>query len=331
MRDYLASHGASFFAAIREGTGHGFPADTVEALWELVWMGLVTNDTLHPLRSYCGRTEEPRRAARRRRRASARAAARRARSEGRWSLVETRGGDAATANTEWGAATAQQLLTRYGIVTRETVASEAIAGGFSAVYQVLRAMEDAGRIRRGYFVAGLGGAQFAHARRARSAALAPRRARDAAGRGAGRHRPGQPVRHDAQVARDAAEAPTTARADVGRGATRTVGSLVVLVDGLAAGYLRRGERDLLLALPDTEPARTRIAQALARALIQLAAVRARTAGAACFSRRSTARAPACTRRRGGSWPKGFVIGADGLQYRAPRPPCRTPITPPISA
>ena len=46
-------------------------------------------------------------------------------------------------------------------MTRETVASEAVSGGFSAVYQVLRAMEDAGRIRRGYFVAGLGGAQFA--------------------------------------------------------------------------------------------------------------------------------------------------------------------------
>src|SRR5207247_421518 len=54
VRDYLASHGASFFAAVREGTGGGFPTDTVNALWELVWMGLVTNDTLHPLRSYTG-------------------------------------------------------------------------------------------------------------------------------------------------------------------------------------------------------------------------------------------------------------------------------------
>ena len=57
--------------------------------------------------------------------------------------------------------TRQQLLTRHGIVTRETTASEASSGGFSGVYQVLKAMEDAGRVRRGYFVAGLGGAQFA--------------------------------------------------------------------------------------------------------------------------------------------------------------------------
>jgi ATP-dependent Lhr-like helicase len=56
---------------------------------------------------------------------------------------------------------AQQLLTRHGVITRETVASEAVSGGFSAVYEVLKAMEDAGRIRRGYFVAGLGAAQFA--------------------------------------------------------------------------------------------------------------------------------------------------------------------------
>ena len=56
---------------------------------------------------------------------------------------------------------AQQLLTRHGVVTRENVAAEAVAGGFTAVYDVLKAMEDAGRIRRGYFVAGLGAAQFA--------------------------------------------------------------------------------------------------------------------------------------------------------------------------
>ena len=58
-------------------------------------------------------------------------------------------------------ALAQQLLTRHGIVTREIAASENLPGGFSAVYHVLKAMEDAGRVRRGYFVAGLGGALFA--------------------------------------------------------------------------------------------------------------------------------------------------------------------------
>ena len=63
--------------------------------------------------------------------------------------------------TEWSTATAQQLLSRYGVLTREVAAAEGIVGGFSAVYDVLKAMEDAGRIRRGYFVTGVGATQFA--------------------------------------------------------------------------------------------------------------------------------------------------------------------------
>ena len=63
--------------------------------------------------------------------------------------------------TEWSTATAQQLLSRYGVLTREVAGAEGIAGGFSAVYDVLKAMEDAGRIRRGYFVASVGATQFA--------------------------------------------------------------------------------------------------------------------------------------------------------------------------
>ncbi len=63
--------------------------------------------------------------------------------------------------TEWSTATAQQLLSRYGVVTRDVAAAEGISGGFSAVYDVLKALEDAGRIRRGYFVGGVGATQFA--------------------------------------------------------------------------------------------------------------------------------------------------------------------------
>ncbi len=63
--------------------------------------------------------------------------------------------------TERLAAQARQLLDRYGILTREAALAEGIEGGFAAVYPVLRAMEESGRCRRGYFVAGLGGAQFA--------------------------------------------------------------------------------------------------------------------------------------------------------------------------
>jgi ATP-dependent helicase Lhr and Lhr-like helicase len=315
VRDYLASHGASFFAAIREGTGAGFPTDTVEALWELVWMGLVTNDTLHPLRSYTG-VDEPRRPRRptpahfRSRRSSPRT------SEGRWSIVETVAASPAAA-TEWSAASAQQLLTRYGLVTRETVASEAVAGGFSAVYQVLRAMEDAGRIRRGYFVAGLGGAQFAMPaaldllRSLREPADTPQTVIVAATDPANPY--GTLLKWPDTGAADGDAKPS----DVGRGATRTVGSVVVLVDGLAAGYLRRGERDVLVALPETEPTRTRIAQALVQALIEHALARPEGQRGLFLQTINGVRAGTHPAAR---WfvAAGFTAAADGLQYRAPR-------------
>src|SRR4029077_378417 len=63
--------------------------------------------------------------------------------------------------TRWIAAIAQQLLARHGVLTREALTIELIPGGFSSVYPVLRAMEESGRLRRGYFVAGLGATQFA--------------------------------------------------------------------------------------------------------------------------------------------------------------------------
>ena len=63
--------------------------------------------------------------------------------------------------TEWSHAMAQQLLTRYGVVFRETAHAEDLPGGFSAVYDVLKAMEESGKIRRGYFAADLGATQFA--------------------------------------------------------------------------------------------------------------------------------------------------------------------------
>jgi ATP-dependent Lhr-like helicase len=78
-------------------------------------------------------------------------------SEGRFSLVP----DAAAGGTERARALAESLLARHGIVTRETLRREDVPGGFTALYPVLRAMEEAGHVRRGYFVAGLGGAQFA--------------------------------------------------------------------------------------------------------------------------------------------------------------------------
>ncbi len=80
--------------------------------------------------------------------------------EGRWSLLTARAGPKVSA-TESATALAQQLLARYGVLTREVATAENIAGGFSAVYDILKALEDAGRIRRGYFASEVGATQFA--------------------------------------------------------------------------------------------------------------------------------------------------------------------------
>ena len=230
--------------------------------------------------SRCARTRAHRghaRAKRHRGSAVPLAAARAAAAEGRWSLVEPARRSAKSergAQQNGRAAMAQQLLARHGVITRETVAAESVAGGFSAVYQVLKAMEDAGRIRRGYFVAGLGAAQFAM-----PAALDLLRSmRDA---------PEEP-RTVVMAATDPANPygalvkwPDVARrvgcdngvASLQSRPTRTAGSLVVLVDGHAAAYLRRGERELLLFLPEAEPLRSRIGREVAGMLLHLAATR----------------------------------------------------------
>jgi ATP-dependent Lhr-like helicase len=162
--DYLQSHGASFFGPLHGAVGGGYPAETIDAIWNLVWAGLITNDTLHALRAF---TQS--RAVRRRRLRRGESTAFRSRrlvppaGEGRWSLVRPqrtalRGKADAT---PWAAATAQQLLARHGVLTREAVLSESVTGGFGVIYPVLKAMEESGRLRRGYFVAGLGATQFA--------------------------------------------------------------------------------------------------------------------------------------------------------------------------
>ncbi len=156
---HLRREGASFFAAVHQAAGGGYPRETVDTLWDLVWRGLVTNDTFHPLRAF---TQPPVKRSRRHDRTQPFRSRRLtpATAEGRWSLVEARVGTHPSP-TEWAAAVASQLLTRHGIVTRETIAVENLPGGFSTVYDVLKAMEEAGRIRRGYFVGGLGATQFA--------------------------------------------------------------------------------------------------------------------------------------------------------------------------
>ena len=162
--DHLSANGASFFGPVHEAAGGGYPAETVTALWTLAWRGLITNDTFQAVRAF---TQA--RAPRRRQRKPVAQVFRSRRSEppsdeGRWTLVDHAGAQRSgpqRTTTDWAAAWAQQLLARHGVLTREAVASEGIGGGFGVVYPVLKAMEEAGRIRRGYFVAGLGATQFA--------------------------------------------------------------------------------------------------------------------------------------------------------------------------
>ena len=154
MIDVLRQRGASFFRDIYEQTGGGDPEMALEVLWDLVWKGLITNDTFQPVRDFVSR---------RSRRASGRRSLSSnfpAHSAGRWSLTETLA-DSNVPETARHAAWSELLLDRYGVVTRTTVLSEGYPGGFSALYPVLSHMEETGRIRRGYFVEGLGGSQFA--------------------------------------------------------------------------------------------------------------------------------------------------------------------------
>jgi ATP-dependent Lhr-like helicase len=260
---YLESEGASFFGPLHEACGDGYPGETVDAIWDLVWKGLLTNDTFHALRAFVRPPERrqrkrvPGRNFRSRRVAPPSA-------EGRWSLVADRVG-AATSATEWATATAQQLLTRYGVLTREVAGAEGIAGGFSAVYDVLKAMEDAGRIRRGYFVGGVGATQFAL-----PAALELMRSfRDA---------PEHPETVVLATTDPANPYGTMlkwpglsdAEASAGRGPTRTVGSIVLLVNGALAAYIPRGGRQLLVYLPEDEPGRSTVGRAVAQRLATIA-------------------------------------------------------------
>jgi ATP-dependent Lhr-like helicase len=252
---YLKANGASFFQTLHDGVGGGYPGETLEALWLLVWRGLLTNDALHALRAYCERpaTKQTRRTHQqsgfRSRRTTPPTA------QGRWSLNAVAFEEARNA-TAWSAAMAQQLLTRYGVVFRETAHAEGLVGGFSAVYDVLKAMEESGKVRRGYFAADLGATQFAM-----PSAVDLLRALRA---------PGQDDAREGVML--AATDPANpygallrwpAAPEEGSSLTRSVGARVVLVDGALTAYLRRGNPNVQVILPEEEPQRSQVARALA--------------------------------------------------------------------
>ncbi|MEM1304242.1 MAG: DEAD/DEAH box helicase, partial [Planctomycetota bacterium] len=258
LRELLTESGALRFDEIKKLTG-AFPNDLLDALWRLVWSGEATNDTLAPVRSLLRQSSKPtgatgrpgsgRRGGGRRRQAyRSRRRDRMPGSEGRWSLVTP----SAATPTERQAAIATQLVERHGVLTRPAVGREQTAGGFSAIYPVLKAMEESGRVRRGYFVEGLGGAQFAAA-------------------GADdllRAKPDDTDEPQAVIlaATDPAnaygaalpwpEASGDKDKDTAGRPQRAAGALVVLLEGRLTAYVGRTGRRLTTFLADDEPQRS---------------------------------------------------------------------------
>jgi ATP-dependent Lhr-like helicase len=159
IRDVLEERGALFFRQISDEVASSDDAELLLALWELTWAGWSSNDTLVPLRALMGSGSRRPQSRRRRRGPSLPQRTGPPAGAGRWSLVPEREMDP----TRRLHATAEQMLARHGIVTRGAIAAERIDGGFTGVYPIFKAMEESGRCRRGYFVDGLGGAQFAEA------------------------------------------------------------------------------------------------------------------------------------------------------------------------
>jgi ATP-dependent Lhr-like helicase len=236
LREVLARRGACFF---RELGGEDDKL-SLDALWDLVWAGQVTNDSFAALRAFTGGVGSRRatKASRGRHRPNlgSLSVLGPPRAQGRWSLVDVElPADTSTATVR-SHALATTLLERHGVLTRESVRGEGHPGGFAAVYPVLRAMEDAGRVRRGYFVAGLGGAQFALA-----GAVDRLRSTRAGG--------------DGEIlilaATDPANAFGLALAWPREGLRRVAGAYVVFVDGLASLYVERAAKGLV-ALRDLD-------------------------------------------------------------------------------
>jgi len=294
----LDAAGASFFDSMHLAVGGGYPGETIEALWSLVWRGLITNDSLHALRAYIAKPDTGR--APRRLQTGSVFRSRRTTpptAQGRWSLVPQRAqpnervslrapsiplvsaewvgnlephpasaAQNAPTATEASHALALQLLNRYGVLMRESVAAENVPGGFSAVYDVLKALEESGRIRRGYFVAGLGATQFALPAAVdllRQLRTAPPQekpefvqlaATDPANPyGSVLRWPELPVTEE-----DAETAP--------RLLTRAAYAEVVLRNGQLVAWLRRGNPNVLVFLPAEEPERSQAASGLAHFL-----------------------------------------------------------------
>jgi ATP-dependent Lhr-like helicase len=239
--------GARFWAELLEATSLG-GEQALPAVWDLVWAGEVTNDAWQPLRAE--RRYQPARPDRARsRRFSRSRASRPTATQGRWSLAA-----GLFPGQPDRRALAELLLERQGIVTRDGVRGEGIAGGYGAVYSELRALETLGTCRRGYFVEGLGGAQFALGGAVeRLRELRPREDEEPEPLVLAAADPAQPY---------GAALPWPRRA--GARAARVAGAHGVLLGGEAALFVERGGRTLVpLREPDEDWLRVALAALVA--------------------------------------------------------------------
>lgn len=269
----LGSGGGFFFRQLADAVGaagsfEAPPDDAalVDALWSLVWSGLVTNDTAAPLRALVAGG----RSAHKPQRPSPRARALRGRSlprasmpsrtgppsvAGRWSILPVAETDA----TRRGHALGETMLDRYGVVTRGAAVAEGVLGGFALVYRTLRGFEESGRARRGYFVERLGAAQFA----APGAVDRLRALADPAGESsAGSSEQARPGRDTGPALVLAATDPANAYGaalpwpeppgESSHRAARKAGAMVVLVDGELIAYVERGGKTVLVYHDDDE-------------------------------------------------------------------------------
>ena len=227
--------------------------EALPALWDLVWAGEITNDAWAPLRA--GRRYKTQSQRTRARRFSRRRSSEVTATQGRWSLT----GRLFSGRPDR-RALAELLLERHGIVTRDAVRAEGIQGGFGAVYGELRSLETLGLCRRGYFVEGLGGAQFALGGAVeRLRELRPKEGEEAEPLVLAAADPAQPY---------GAALPWPKRA--GARAARVAGAQVVLLGGEAALFVERGGRSLV---PLREPEESWLRAALAALVEHVRATR----------------------------------------------------------
>ncbi|GIJ07265.1 ATP-dependent helicase [Micromonospora andamanensis] len=257
--DALDDGQALFFRPLADRVGATDDAELTAVIWDLVWAGHLSNDTLAPLRAVLGvggaHRARPTAARGRYRRPGRVALPSRGGPPtvaGRWSRLPARDTDP----TRRAAALADVLLERHGVLTRGAVLAEQVIGGFAAVYPVLAALEERGAARRGYFVDGLGAAQFAvpgAVDRIRAEPLDGGRPRGGAAVVLAATDPANP--YGAALpwpervvdSGDATSPPAT-----GHRAGRKAGALVVLVEGELALYVERGGRTLLSFTDDAD-------------------------------------------------------------------------------